>query len=141
MEKFTADVSIVIKADASRVWDALTNPEMVKQYLFGTQVVTDWKVGSPITYTGVWQGKEYQDKGTILKNEPGKYLLTTYWSSFSGTSDLPENYQNVGYALEPADGGTKLTITQDNIASEKSRDHSAENWKIVMENMKKLLEN
>ena len=140
MEKFTASVSVIIKADAAKVWEALTNPEMIKQYLFGTKVTTDWKVGSPITYTGVWEGKEYEDKGTILKIEPGKYLLSTYWSGFSGTPDLPENYQKVGYTLEHAEEGTKLTVTQDNIPSEKSRDHSAGNWKMVLESMKKMLE-
>ena len=39
------------------VWEALTSPQMIQQYLFGTQVTTDWQVGSPITYRGVWQGK------------------------------------------------------------------------------------
>lgn len=140
MEKFTVEITVFIKADASKVWEALTNPEKIKEYLFGTKVTTDWKVGSPITYTGVWEGKEYEDKGTILKVEPGKYLLSTYWSGFSGLPDVPENYQKVGYALEPADGGTKLTLTQDNISSEKSRDHSAQNWKMVLEGLKKLVE-
>ncbi len=58
---------MIINASSSRVWEALTDPKLIKQYLFGTEVSTDWKVGSPITYRGVWNGREYEDKGRIIK--------------------------------------------------------------------------
>ena len=100
MEKgFTAKAEITINAPASKVWEALTSPQMIQQYLFGTQVTTDWQVGSPITYRGVWQGKPYEDKGTILQVEPEKLLVSTYWSALSGLANLPENYNTVSYAL------------------------------------------
>ena len=49
---YVAKAAITINAPASKVWDALTNPDLIKQYLFGTEVTTDWQVGSPITYRG-----------------------------------------------------------------------------------------
>lgn len=139
-DKFQGQVTVVVKAPPSAVWKALTDPEMIKQYLFGTQVTTDWKVGSPITYTGVWQGKAYEDKGIILEVIPGKSLVSTYWSGMSGKADVPENYQRVAYSLEPAPEGTRLTLTQGNIPSEKERDHSIQNWGMVLEALKKLVE-
>ena len=51
-------------APAKNVWEALINPAMIKQYFFGTDVVSDWKVGNSIVWRGTWQGKEYEDKGT-----------------------------------------------------------------------------
>lgn len=69
---------MIINASSSRVWEALTDPKLIKQYLFGTEVSTDWKVGSPITYRGVWNGREYEDKGRIIKAErqaPGFHFL------------------------------------------------------------------
>ena len=60
--KFTATTSIIVDAPRSKVWNALTDPAMVKQYLFGTTMTTTWKVGDPITYTGEWEGKSYEDK-------------------------------------------------------------------------------
>jgi uncharacterized protein YndB with AHSA1/START domain len=140
MNTFATEASIVINAPASKVWEALTNPTMVKQYLFGTEVKSDWKKGSPITYTGEWEGKKYEDKGTILEVEPEKYLLSTYWSSMSGTEDKPENYQKVGYRLTPEGEGTKLTITQENAKSQEAADHSKKNWEMVLGSLKKLLE-
>ena len=138
--KFTAEATSTINVPASKVWDALTKPELIKQYLFGTEVNTDWQVGSPITYMGVWEGKPYKDKGKILQIEPEKLLVSTFWSSLAGLPDIPENYKTVHYELSPESGGTKLTITQDNNADRAEADHSAQNWNTVMDGMKKLLE-
>ncbi len=69
-KKFTAKASTTIHAPASNVWDAITKPELIKQYMFGTDVITDWKVGHPIIYRGEWQGKPFEDKGKVLKVEP-----------------------------------------------------------------------
>lgn len=138
--KFTAKATSTINAPTSKVWDALTKPDLIKQYLFGTEVNTDWQVGSPITYKGEWEGKTYEDKGEILQIEPEKLLVSTFWSSLAGLPDVPENYKTVHYELSPEDGGTKLTITQNNNANHEEADHSAQNWNTVMDGMKKLLE-
>jgi uncharacterized protein YndB with AHSA1/START domain len=140
-ETYLARAEITINAPASKVWQALTDPEMIAQYLFDTAVTTDWRVGSPITYTGVWQGKPYEDKGKILEIEPGKRLVSTYWSALSGLADVPENYNTVTYELNPAGGATRLVLTQDNNKTEEEARHAEGNWKMVLEGLKKLLEN
>lgn len=137
---FVARASILINASPAKVWNALTNPELIKQYLYGTEAVSDWKEGSSIIYKGVWEGKSYEDKGLILKIEPEKYLKTTYWSSMGGKEDLPENYNNVEYRLTQEGEGTQLTITQDNNPSQESAGHSQKNWETVLKTLKDLLE-
>ena len=139
-ETYLAKVSISIDTPKEKVWEALTKPELIKQYLFGTEVITDWQVGSPITYKGVWEGKAYEDKGKVLENKPGKLLVSTFWSSLSGVPDLPENYQTVRYELSNEDNGTRLTLSQDNNDSEEGAKHSEQNWNMVLGEMKKLLE-
>ena len=136
----TAQATVTINAPAIRVWEALTDPERIKRYLFGADVITDWKEGSPIIYKGTYEGKAYEDKGRVLKAEPEKLLLITHWSPLSGTADLPENYHQVTYELTPENGSTHLTITQDNNASEEEQEQNANFWKTVLEGMKKLLE-
>lgn len=135
-----AKVSTTIHAPASKVWDAITKPELIKKYLFGTDVVSDWKVGSPIIYKGEWEGKPFEDKGKILEMEPQKSLVSTHWSPMSGVPDSPENYHKVSYQLLETDGTTKVTITQDNNANQKEKEHSEQNWKQVLDGLKKLLE-
>jgi uncharacterized protein YndB with AHSA1/START domain len=137
---YIAKATISINAPIEKVWEALTKPELIKQYLFGTEVTTDWQVGSPITYKGVWEGKAYEDKGKVLQNEPGKLLVSTFWSSLSGVPDIPENYQTVCYELSSENGGTRLTLTQDNNDSEEGAKHSEQNWNMVLEGLKKLVE-
>lgn len=140
MPNLIATSSITINAPAHKVWDALTNPVMIKQYLFGTEAVSDWKVGSPIVYQGVWEDTPYEDRGQIVEVVPEKLLVTTYWSNLSGKADLPENYNRVAYELSPTDGGTMVTITQDNNPTEESKKHSEQNWQTVLTGLKKLLE-
>jgi uncharacterized protein YndB with AHSA1/START domain len=139
-DKFTAEATTTINTPVSRVWDALTNPSLIKQYLYGTEVTSDWKVGSPITYKGEWEGKSYEDKGEILQIEREKLLVSTFWSSLAGLPDVPENYKTVRYELSPEDNGTKLTITQDNNATREEADHSTQNWTTVLDKLKELLE-
>ena len=137
---FVAKAAIIINAPTAKVWDALTEPELIKQYLFGTKVTTDWQVGSPIVYEGVWEGKAYKDKGKVLQVQPGKLLVSTFWSSLAGLPDVPESYQTVRYELSTEGRGTKLALTQDNNATQAEADHSAQNWSMVLAGMKKLLE-
>jgi len=129
-----------INAPVASVWQAFTDPAMIKQYLFGTTVTSDWKLGSSITYTGEWEGKSYEDKGQIIDVIPFKRLHTTYWSGMSGKPDKPENYVDVFYEVEPADDGSKVTITQEGIENEEGVEHMKKNWGMVLDGMKKLLE-
>jgi len=138
--KLIAKATTTINASASRVWEALTNPKLIKQYLFGAEVISDWKEGSPIIYKGIYEGKTYEDKGSVLKVEHEKLLLITHWSPLSGSPDTPENYHKVSYELAVENGNTNLTITQDNNSSEEEREQNAKFWKMVLDGMKKLLE-
>ena len=130
----------IIQAPVEKVWQALTDPSLIKQYLFGTDTVTDWKKGSLITYSGTYEGKPYQDKGTIIDIVLERLLHTTHYSSMSGKEDKPENYHHIIYHLERRNGHTLISLTQDNIASETELQQMEKNWNAVLEGMKKLLE-
>jgi uncharacterized protein YndB with AHSA1/START domain len=140
-ESFVAEKRITINASAEAVWQALTDPELVKRYLHGTNMETDWNVGGPITWKGEWKGQSYEDKGTVLEVEPNKRLKNTHWSPMGGTEDKPENYHTVTYELAEQDGKTTLTLRQDNNASQEEADNMAENnWGPVLEGLKAIVE-
>jgi uncharacterized protein YndB with AHSA1/START domain len=140
MADLIAKASITIDAPSAKVWEALINPELIKQYLFGTEAKSDWQAGSSITYTGSWQGKTYEDKGMVLRVEPEKLLETTYWSSMSGEADSPENYKKVTYQLTTDNDQTTLTISNNHNKTEQDMIESQNNWTTVLEGIKKLLE-
>lgn len=141
MNTFIAQASSTIDAPIANVWEAFTNPAMVKQWLFGTEMnVSSWSVGGSITYRGEWEGKVYEDKGTILEIIPQQKLVSTYWSAFSGLPDAPEHYQKVTYELASVGNATQVIITQEGSKTKEQAEHSEGNWKQVLISMKKLLE-
>ena len=136
-----AEAKTEINATVDKVWDALVNPEIVKKYMFGTTVDSDWKVGSEITWKGEWKGKPYEDKGVILKIEPGKLIQYSHYSPLSGLPDKPENYKNiVTTELSPNGKHTSVSLTQDHNETEKSRDESEKNWQMMLDGLRELLE-
>ncbi|GAA3319769.1 SRPBCC domain-containing protein [Arthrobacter ramosus] len=137
---FIASSTITIHASADRVWSVITDPQAIKEFMFGTDVLTDWTVGGPIAWRGTWQGKEYEDKGTVLEFEPGKRLVNTHFSPLSGQDDAPENYHTLTWTLEPEDGMTKLTLAQDNNASPDEAAHSKGMWDSLVESVKNIAE-
>ena len=128
-----------IKAPVNKVWKALTDPEIVKQYFFGSAMATDWKTGNPIIFQGVYEDKPYKDKGTVLEYSPNKSLSYSYLSSWSGLEDKPDNYLIVSYQVKELPDGTELTISQTNYDEEKAK-HSESNWKSLIDALKKIVE-
>jgi uncharacterized protein YndB with AHSA1/START domain len=138
---FEAVKSVTINAHRADVWDALTKPEKVRQYMHGTEMSTDWKEGSPISWKGEWKGKPYEDKGQVLEVQPQKRLSYTHWSPMGGSEDKPENYHTVTYELTGEDGKTTLTLRQDNNASQDEANKMAENnWGPVLMGLKETAE-
>jgi uncharacterized protein YndB with AHSA1/START domain len=135
-----AETFISIDATPAKVWKALTTPKLVKKYLMGTDVTSDWKEGGTIAYDGEYEGKKYHDKGVIKKIEPEKILQSTYLSSMSGKEDKPEDYNLVTYKITKREDKTVITLTQDNNATEKEKEHSTENWKMVLKKLKEVVE-
>lgn len=132
--------SITIDAPATSVWEALTTPELIKQWFFGVDTDTDWEVGSSLVHCGEWQGEPYEDKGTILTFDPPKTLMHSHWSPASGVPDQPENYELVTWNLAELDGWTELTIYETNLASVQAKQVSEEGWKASLSNLKELPE-
>jgi uncharacterized protein YndB with AHSA1/START domain len=135
-----AKASVTIGASAAKVWDALVNPQTIKQYMFGTTVVSDWQQGSSITWKGEWKGKPYEDMGKILRIEPRRLLQYSHYSALSGLPDTPENHHTVTIELSTQGSQTRVSLSQDNNANEDAREHSEKNWKMMLEALKKLLE-
>lgn len=137
---FIAQAHITINVPIASAWDALVNPARIKQYMFGTNVVSDWREGSPIAWQGEWEGKPYEDKGVILQLKPERLLQYSHFSPLTGQEDVPEHYHTVTMELSPNGTGTLLRLSQDNNATEEDREHSEKMWIMMLTGLKTFLE-
>jgi uncharacterized protein YndB with AHSA1/START domain len=135
-----ATADIAIEAPRATVWRVVTDAALLSQAFFGAQVDTDWRVGSPITFSGEWEGKRFRDKGEVVAVQANELLRFTHYSPMSGLPDTPDNYHTVTFELSDRDRHTELTITQTNVGSEEEQRHSEANWERVAQVAKDLAE-
>jgi uncharacterized protein YndB with AHSA1/START domain len=132
--------SVTIDAPIEDVWAAITTPDRIKEWFFGVDTRSDWTQGSDLVHTGEWQGRPYEDKGTIVRIEPPSLLEHTHWSSMSGLPDDPEHYETVEWRLSERDGGTELTVSETNLPSDEARELSEQSWRMVLDRLRQLLD-
>ena len=140
--------TITIQAPASKVWDALTNPEQTKKYMFGCEALSDWKPGSPLIWKGTFNGVEMVAvKGDVVSIEPGKSLVYTVIDPNNPKiPDLPENYLTITCLLTEQNGQTILDVSQGDyskVAEGESRyQHTVDGggWDPILIQIKQLVE-
>jgi len=139
-EPIIARASTVVDAPIAKVWEAFVTPALIKQYMFGTNVTSSWKPGSPIQWQGEWEGRAYVDKGTILDCQAPRLLRYTHFSPLMGLPDAPEHYHTVTVLLSEDGSKTRVSLTQDNNPTEDARQHNEQGWSMMLDGLKKLLE-
>ena len=128
----------MINASPALVWKALTDAATIERFMWGTLATSDWKVGSAITFEGVYEGKPYRDKGLVLESEKEKRLKYTFLSGKN--EDRPENYAVITYTLSGDENETSMTVSQEGANDEKALEHSRQGWKSILKNLKGILE-
>ena len=105
--------TVSINASTSQVWHMLTTPELMKQWMMSDieiDIITDWKVGSPLVIRGNMNGKNFENRGMVLQFEPDTTLQYSHLSSLSRLPDQPENYAKVEFRLKPRADQTILSL-------------------------------
>ncbi|MBR9918124.1 SRPBCC domain-containing protein [bacterium] len=131
---------ILIHANAEEVWDTLINPEKIKQYLYGTHAKSEWTEGSPLTFSGEYEGEKYEDRGIIKVLKPNEVFQYTYWSGFSGLEDKPENYSLITFEIQPTEDNVVLKLEQKGFVNEDAQSHSDQGWRSMLQNIKEIAE-
>lgn len=139
---------LTIDAPAKMVWTALTEPEYTRQYMFGTEPVTDWKPGSPLLWKGIFNGAELVAvKGHIVSIEPAHSLVYTVIDPNNpAIPDIPENYLTVTIRLTEEGNKTHVFTSMgdyNKVAEGESRyRHTVDGggWSSILEQIKQLVE-
>ena len=141
MAGHVAHAQVTVDAPREEVWSALTDPERIGDWMVGTHVSTTWEVGSPITWQGEFNGREYEDKGEVLDFDPPRRLSVTHYSPLMGQQDRPENYHTVTYEVAADEGGpTTVTLDQDGNDSAEQAEQFSQNWQSMLDALKSTVE-
>jgi uncharacterized protein YndB with AHSA1/START domain len=139
--------SVVINATKSKVWTVLTDPAETKKYMFGCEVVTDWHVGHPIVWKGIFDGKELVAvSGKVKAYQQEKFLAYTAFDPNSNILDVPQNHTTVTYTVNQLGTSVELTVTQGDFAKvadgERRYKESTDGggWDPILQEIKKIAE-
>ena len=142
-DTFVAHASVTIDASRARVWAALVNPDTIREYMPVTDVISEWREESPIVWKSEFQGKSFEVRGTVLRLESERLLEYDHSRPIFRSSAIPrspERYQRVIIELRGDGGRTHVSVTEQNNTTQKEFAHSEGSWRMVLNNMKALLE-
>ena len=127
-----------IETTPEKLWKALTSSEFSRQYWFGSELRSDWKVGSPFAL--LTDDGKITDSGEILEADPPRRL------SYSFKHEFYEELRNeptsrVTFTLEPFGSLVKLTVAHDGLVEGgKYLGAISTGWPAILSGLKSLLE-
>ncbi|MFC8132020.1 ArsR/SmtB family transcription factor [Streptomyces sp. NPDC057302] len=127
-----------IESTSEKVWHALTDADLTAAY-WGHANISDWQQGS------TWEHRRTDGSGIadvvgkVVESKPPTRLVTT-WGYPTASPDAPADPSQVTFDIEPYGGIVRLTVTHENLASEKEREDVGSGWPAVLSNLKSLLE-
>jgi uncharacterized protein YndB with AHSA1/START domain len=133
---------ISISAPPLKVWEALTDIKLMKQWMAEEQItiLTNWEVGSPIVIKGDMHWVYFENTGTVLKFEPEQVLKYNHLSSLSRLRDEPESYSAIEFRLSHVENKTSLALELSGFATEAILKHLDFYWTVTLEVLKKFVE-
>ena len=126
-----------IETTPEKLWQALTSSEFSRRYWFGTELKTDWKIGSPFAL--VTNGTT-TDVGEVLEFDRPRRLSYTFHHVLSEAA-RKERPTRVVFQLEPHGKLVKLTLTHEDFeAGSVILDGISKGWPAILSSLKSLLE-
>lgn len=131
---------VTILATKEAVWKALTDPELVKLWQYGSELSTDWQVGSAIRFRAEWEGQVFEQWGTVLDVVPNARLRYNLFAPRPDLEDKPENYFEMAYVLTGQGDSTQLEIRQIDNRPGATQEEDQGDENPVLKSLKELVE-
>jgi uncharacterized protein YndB with AHSA1/START domain len=128
---------IYIKTTPERLWEAITNPDMRREYTFGVAVESNWTRGSeyqgisPLAATPIFSGEN-------LEVDPPRRLVQTYRANWSDDVKK-EGTSRVTWEIEQIEDSCRLTVTHDQLRDQANPELYG-GWPMILSGLKTLLE-
>lgn len=132
--------TIRINASRQRVWETITKPELVKLWQYGSDLLTNWEIGSDIKFRTEWEGKIFEQWGKVLEVRPTEIIKYSLFAPRPDLEDKPENYFIMSYVLTEEGGKTRLEIIQEDNRPNAVQEEPQGEENSVLKSLKKLAE-
>jgi len=135
---------IRLSASSTAVWQALTQPELMKSWMHDSEIeiVTTWEVGSPIIINV--QEASYKtsfiNTGVVLQFLKERVLEYSHLSSLSRLPDQAENYTLIRFTLQQDGDHTLLELNLSNFPTASHYKHIDFYWTVTLELLKRFVE-
>ena len=127
-----------IHSTPEKVWDALINPEVTRQY-WNHHNASDWKPGSAWEHQRFDAAKTADIAGKVIEVSAPKRLVIS-WASPNSLND-PAKTSRVTFDIERSDEDVRLTVTHDELEPESDMLRGISGgWPLVLSSLKTLLE-
>ena len=138
MASSTFDYVTYIRTTPGRLWSALTETELMKQYWFGVRCESWWTAGSP--WRLVYSDGRISDEGEIVAAEPQRRLVIR-WHHRDKPELKAEGETRCAMELEANGPVVKLSLTH-TVERQPSQFIAVVSvaWPMVISNLKSLLE-
>jgi uncharacterized protein YndB with AHSA1/START domain len=129
---------IYIRTTTEKLWQALIDPELTRQYWAGTWQESDWAIGS--SWRIMIPDGRVADSGKIVEIDPPHHLVLTWRNEFRPELHK-EGYSLLTYRLEQHGDMVKLTLTHEiDYPESKFIEAVSNGWPAILSSLKSLLE-
>ena len=126
---------IYIKTTPERLWQAITDTDMRRQYNFGATVTSAWTQGSRYEAFG---GAAKIFEGENLEVDPPRRLVQSYRALW-GEDVKAEGVSKVTWEIEPVGDSCLLKVTHDGLREDANAQLYG-GWPMILSGVKTLLE-
>lgn len=126
-----------IAATAAKVWKALTEGELTRQYWKHTNE-SDWKPGSKWKHVAADGTGTVRLVGQVVEVIPNKRLVLT-WGDVADAGNAA-GHSRVAFEIEPVGEMVRLTVTHDELKDAETARKISNGWPRVLSSLKSFLE-
>jgi uncharacterized protein YndB with AHSA1/START domain len=124
---------IYIQSTPEKIWQALIDPEMTKEFWGRHQNRSDWKPGSEWRHQNYDDASDVKVAGTVVESDPPRRLVLTW--AHPDDADI----SRVTFDIDEFMGSARLTVTHSELSEAMLRKISL-GWPAVLSSLKSLLE-
>ncbi len=129
---------LYIRTTPERLWQAITDGELTRQYYFGSPIRSDWTQGARFEMTAPHDPSEIWVEGEVLEIDPPRRLVQSFQAHWDAAMEQ-ETPSRVTWEIEQQGEASRLRVTHEGLTAAAAQQVSG-GWPQILSGLKTLLE-